>query len=153
MPKSRLWKETIKTLTAITAILILSLVMIAVAFAIIVEQPIKANEGGTIDIVAGIKFIVPPGALERDTTIRVKMVQNRNKTMFKFGPAGLKFKKAVKLQATTGAINDAAEFNLYYAPNNERPDNYTEVITPERTSDGTIQWSLNHFSIYYYRRR
>lgn len=132
-------------------ILLISLVA-AIALAAVASGYIKAGKGGTIVIEEGIQLVVPPGALSEDTNIKVKMVRNTNKTTFDFSPEGLVFRKPVELRATYAAISDAASFNLYFAPDPSNPDYYTEVITPVEYDWG-VTWYLNHFSLYYYRRR
>ena len=80
------------------------------------------------------------------------MVRNINKTTFNFEPHGIVFNKPVQLWATKDAIWDANGYILYFAPDESKPDDYAEEIHAD-IFDGEVKWHLDHFSLYYYRRR
>jgi hypothetical protein len=151
MLNATLWKRTAQ---ALAAILVLSALLTAtIALAGSVEsKSIRANKGGVITIEEGIELRIPRGALEENTVISVKMVQNANKTTFRFEPHGLEFNIPVELWATKNAISDAESYVLYYALDEKDPDNYTEAIHAD-IFGGEVSWYLDHFSLYYYRRR
>ena len=151
MPMAFLQKRSTQIL-AITLTLSLLLVTTMTVLAAIGQAPIKADKGGTIIIDDDTRLIIPAGALEKNTLIRIKMVSNNNKLTFAFTPKGLQFKKPVQLQKSKASMNDAEGFTLYFAPDEDKLDNYSETIHPDIDSKN-VKWNLNHFSIYYYRRR
>ena len=120
-----------------------------------VVQNIKAAEGGVINVISGIQFVIPAGALVKDTNIQLKITKTSEMTMFVCEPKGTKFKPSAKLQAKWEAVSDAKEKTptLYYGEVLSNGKAKTlEAIQPE-TSEGGVSWNIDHFSIYYYVRR
>jgi len=135
-----------------TMLVFLLLVIVTIAIAAQGEGYIIAKEGGTVIIDNDTQLVIPKNALKEDTLITAKVVYNKNKVKFEFEPEGLVFKKGVYLQKSLDAMGDADGFTLYYAPDPNDLDNYTEEIEPD-VSEDNVTWSLEHFSIYYHRRR
>jgi hypothetical protein len=129
-------------------IAILALFLIAVtAFA--VEQLIIAEEGGVITITEGVYLIVPPEALDEDTMISAEASVKGKRVCFEFGPEGLTFNKPAKLGMTWDTVilllsNGVYDFMLYGEDGSQ--------ITPRITERGIV-YNIEHFSLYYFRRR
>ena len=151
MQRTFLQKKSTQILTVTLALCLLLLTTMTV-LAVIGQAPIKANKGGTIIIDDDTRLIIPGGALEKNTHIRVKMVNNSNKLTFAFTPEGLHFKYPVQLQKSKASMSDSEGFTLYFAPDERDLDSYSETIYPDIDNEN-VTWSLKHFSIYYYRRR
>lgn len=144
-------KRSTKVLMVI--LFVSAFVAATIAYGSVGQGPIKADKGGVICIDEDTKLIIPAGALSKNTRIRVKMVQNDNKVTFDFEPEGIQFNKPVYLQKKLLSMWDAEwGFALYYAPDPDDLEQYTEVIEPV-LDNSDIKWPLDHFSLYYYRRR
>lgn len=134
-------------------LVMLLLVIVTIAFADNKgEGYIIAKDGGTIVIDDDTCLVISKNALEHDTFITAKVVYSPGKTLFYFEPEGLVFNKRVYLQKSKASMKDAGGRTLYYAPDESNPDNYTEEIKPKMGGD-SVKWFLEHFSLYYHRRR
>ena len=145
-----LWRKAAQASAAILAFLLVMAVTIALAAE--VGSYIEANKGGTIIIDDDTCLIIPRKALEHDTLITAKVTYGGGKVKFKFKPEGLVFRKCVYVQKSMAAMQDALGYTLYYAPDEDNPDNYTETIKPKMKKEN-VTWALKHFSLYYHRRR
>ena len=125
--------------------LVLSLLLITtIAFA--ATELISAKKGGEINVAPGVVFAVPPKALDEDTVITVDMLEKGKRVRFEFEPSGLVFSKSASLRMTWEAVEAAdVEDLLLYAEDGS-------VIEPKTTGQG-VAYSIDHFSIYFFRRR
>ena len=128
-------------------ILVLSVLLTAMT-ALAATRLIKAKTGGTINIAPGVNFIVLPDALEENTVISADMEETEDGIDFHFGPSGTTFDPPAELRITWQAIGgrDVEDITLYGEDGEEIEEE------PEITPWGVI-WYIEHFSIYYYRRR
>ena len=146
-----LWKRLAQASAATLAFLLL--MAAAMAFASKGDGYIKAKKGGIIIIDDDTRLIIPHKALKDDTFITAKVVIKDKRVDFHFEPEGLVFEKHVYLQKSKAAMKkDALGYTLYYAPDEDNPDNYTETIHPKIDKEN-VEWTLEHFSLYYHRRR
>jgi hypothetical protein len=144
-----------RSVQALAAILVLSVLLTTtIALAAAKQKFIRGNKGGTVTISRAVQLVVPPGAVDKNTYIQAEMVRTTERVIFKFRPEGLVFKEGIpaELQADLKAVSDAVDLKLYFAPDEADPDNYTEVIYPDITDEKAV-WRIEHFSIYYFRRR
>ena len=115
------------------------------------------KDGGYIEIDAGIYLVVPPQALKADTEIGARMKRDKKdrKTKFYFIPPGLEFHRSAELQATWEAIYDAEEGEPELQYGVEIDGVVYDVGSPAPPSIETwgVRWKIDHFSLYYYRRR
>jgi len=113
--------------------------------------------GGYIHVNKDIYFVVPAGALKDDVKIGVRMKRDKKdrKTKFYFSPEGLEFSIPAAIQAYWKSIDDAEEENpgLQYAVEVDKVIyKVGSEIKPEIEAWG-VTWKIDHFSLYYYRRR
>jgi hypothetical protein len=137
-----LWKRA----KALSVVLVLSLLLTAtLAFA--ATKLIKAKNGGTINIGPGVNFVIPPEALKVDTVISADMEWTDDYIYFHFGPSGTEFDTPAELRITWQAIDDMGLADLrLYTENGEE-------IEYEIRKWGMVSYYIEHFSLYYYRRR
>jgi len=149
MLKQISWKRETRALVLIMFLTVLLTAAITSAGGI-KSKYIRVHRGGVITLDEGVKLVIPPRALEEDTKISAHMVRNTQKIMFKFKPKGIVFNKPLELWATLEAIKGAASLTLYYALDggSEPIEEIEPVIGDEEAT-----WYLNHFSLYYFRRR
>lgn len=138
---------------SVTMITFLMFFAVTLALAVVVSEKINAKKGGTINIDEGVELVIPPGALDKNTEITVRMERDDKKMVFEFWPGGLVFNKPVELKATYEALSGIKDLNLYLVSDpNSITKNYIEKIRPVKYDWGVV-WYLDHFSIYYYRLR
>ena len=127
-------------------ITILSVFLATEAFA--VSRFITADEGGTIDLAEGVSLIIPPGALEEDTMIRAHVVLNRNRICYTFEPDGIVFNKPAKLVVSWEVLEDAGvkDLNLY-------GEDGKRIKPKILKKEESWAYRIEHFSLYYHRRR
>jgi hypothetical protein len=123
-----------------------------IVFAAANKERVKAKNGAIIYIDSDTRLIVPPGAMDKDVAIKVKLSQSKKNVKFKFEPEGIKFRVPIYLQKSRESMEDAESCILYYAPDEKNIERYTEQIKPKVKGDNIV-WELEHFSLYYYRRR
>lgn len=106
---------------------------------------VSADEGGTVSVYTGLSIVIPPGALDEDTSISAELEWKRKSIKYRFFPSPMTFNVPVELRATWSCVEAMGlkDFVLY---------GEGEQIEPEVTEDGLI-WQIPHFSLYYYRRR
>ena len=126
-------------------ILILALsIFLTAAIALAVTKLIVAEEGGMVNISKGAVLLIRPGALEEDTVISANVVRKSEIVCFYFEPSGTEFQIPVELCLSWFFVGDAEELTLY--------GDDGEEIEPTIYSWG-VRYYIEHFSLYYYRRR
>ncbi len=126
---------------------ILFLVMLLSATtALAATKFIEADEGGAIRIARGAWLLIPPGSLEEDTLVSANRRQTKNRIYFDFEPGGTPFAqdKPAQLWISWRYIRKLDDLILYEEDGSE--------IMPH-FSGGWMKYELNHFSLYYFRRR
>lgn len=135
-----------RVLQVFTLVMVLSALLSLEAFA--VSRLIKADEGGVINIAEGVSLIIPPNALEEDAVVHARVSIKKNQICYNFGPDDIVLNRPVKLVVSQQILEDAGvdDLNLY-GEDGER-------IKP-RTSkkEETVTYKIDHFSLYYHRRR
>lgn len=136
-----------KRAQALAVILILSVLLTATT-ALAATKFVKADKGRVIHIAPGVKLVIPPEALEEDTVVSADMEKTDDYIDFYFGPSRTKFAKPAELRITWQAISrmDVDDLTLY------NTDGKEIEIEPDIKSWGVIYY-IDHFSLYYYRRR
>jgi hypothetical protein len=130
---------------ALAAILVLSILLTA-TIALAATNLIRADKGGEIKIDRGVTFVVPPGALEKDTVISVDMKWTKDRICFYFGPDGTTFDPSAELRISWYAVSKMSMVDpILYGESGEK------VIPQIKNYEGV--WHVPHFSIYYFRRR
>lgn len=118
-----------------------------------VSLPIQADSGGLIPIQSNgynHAFVVEADGLDEDKVISVKAgkakINGKDMVEFDFGPDGLVFKKASKLQFDIGELNpNAVSAKLYYYD----PQASAWVLQAEsKVKKGVAEFNINHFSRY-----
>lgn len=121
--------------------------------AVSVSQDISASDGGVIAISKdgyNHAFIVAKDGLDADATISAKVeseyINGKKAVVFEFGPDGLVFNEASKLEFDIGAINvKATSAYLYYFD----PKVGEWVLqSAQRVDKGLVTFDINHFSKY-----
>ena len=135
--------DTILRRRAQALVLVLSLVL-SVTAVFAATELIEAKKGGTINIAPGVRLVIRPGALEEDTAISADMIQKRDRILFRFKPSRTEFLKPAELRIHWQAIEDVEDLILYGEDGEE--------IEPEIRGWGT-KYYIEHFSLYYFRRR
>ena len=126
----------------------LLLVNITIIFA--ATSYISADKGGTICLSEEVCLRILPRAMDQDTEIGASVVEQKHRkeewVYFHLEPDGLNFrdKKPARLCASWESVGDTAELTLYGQDG--------EVIEP-RTKGCGVEWYIDHFSLYYFRRR
>lgn len=132
-----------KRAQVLSLILVLSVLLI-VTSAFAATKFIKARSGGVVRIDRGVRLVIRPRALEEDTVISANMIQEQNRICFHFGPDDTEFLKPAELCVSWRAIDDVDDLTLYGEDNEE--------IKPEVKRWG-VKYYIEHFSLYYFRRR
>lgn len=130
----------------LATILVLSVFLIATA-ALADTKLIIAKKGGVVNIAEGIELVIRPGALENDTIVSAYMIQKRKRVIFSFGPDDTEFEKPARLCMSWAAVEalGTLESLTLYGENGER-------IEP-RIKGWGVEYPIEHFSLYYHRRR
>lgn len=121
--------------------------------AVEVSQQIPAATGGVIAISQdnyNHAFVVSKDGLDKDETISAKVqsdyVNGKKAVIFEFGPDGLVFKEASKLQFDIAAVNvRASSAYLYYF--DPKVGNWV-LQSVVRVNNGVAVFDINHFSKY-----
>ena len=120
---------------------------------LLVEKDISAEDGGVILINRDVyqhSFAVQPGAISSDTKISVKSYKEKvngvDAIVFEFGPDGLVFSEAAKLNFQMGELDSRAGSAklLYYDPNAKG----WVLQANQSVVDGHVNFSIYHFSKY-----
>ena len=130
----------------LTLIIVLSILLTAMT-AIAASKLITAKKGGTIDIAPGVKLVIRPNTLEEDTVISASMsIESNGDITYEFGPDDIDFSKPVELIISKRVLKDAKikDFVLYGADGEE--------IRAKKSKKELI-YKIEHFSLYYHRRR
>jgi hypothetical protein len=137
-----------KRAQALALILILSVLLITMA-ALAATKSIKARRGGVISIDKGVCFRIRPGSLEGDTTISADMVVEEDSICFYFGPDGTTFDPPAEIIIAWPALGEfihlgVHDLTLYGGDGSE---------TKPRMRMWGAKYPIEHFSVYYFRRR
>ena len=135
----------------LTSILILSILLTAATVFAALES-IEADKGGVIEVSEGVRLVISPGGLAADAEVLGVMNTDEDGNIsFTFlayeegdPEASIALEKPALLYVSQDVVGNAGKAKLY--------GENGEVIKPER-SDGGLIYSLDHFSLYYYRRR
>lgn len=133
--------------TLLAFVSVLLIVLIATT-ALAATRLIKAEKGGVISMGKGAKLVIAPEALEEDTVISAEMEKTEKALEFYFGPRGTDFDPPAELRITWQALGgrDVEDITLYDEDGGEIDED------PEIRNWGVV-FHIDHFSIYYYRRR
>jgi hypothetical protein len=134
-----------KRARVLALILVLS-VLLTAATAFAATVFIRAKRGGRVNIAEGVELVIPPRALAEDTFISAYVRQRWDRVIFYFGPDGTEFSKPANLYISWQAVRRAGveDFTLY-GPGGLK-------IEPTVKGWG-LKYEIDHFSLYYYRRR
>ena len=134
-----------KRAKALALILFLSVFLIATT-ASAATRFIRADEGGAVRITSGAWLLIPAGSLEEDTLISANMKRTHNYLYFRFNPSGTVFDpdKPAQLCLAWWRLQGLESFVLYGKDGSE--------VTPEFRWWG-VKYDVDHFSLYYFRRR
>ncbi len=117
------------------------------------EKVISADDGGQIDITHEEychEFVIAPASIDDDTEISVKttkeIINGRDAIVFEFGPDGLVFSEAAKLDFEMGDLDSAARTAtlLYFDP---KANDWVVQATKD-VSLGEVEFDIYHFSKY-----
>lgn len=110
------------------------------------KKLVMARKGAHINLRDGVDLGIPAGALSEDKVVTWRKVITDDKVEIHLIPDGLKFSPPAVLEVTKQFLNGIGrvERDLFGPDDKEVPG----VDYP-----GRLQYDLNHFSIYYYRRR
>lgn len=133
-----------KRAQVLALILVLSVLLIA-ATAFAATELIRAKRGGTVDVAPGVSLVIKPGALEEDTVISANMRVKRDRITFRFGPRGTEFSKPAVLRISWQAIDGVGDLTLHGEKGEE--------IEPAKITGQGVKYHIEHFSVYYFRRR
>jgi len=126
---------------------VMSVFLIAVA-AVAATELIDAKRGGRIEIDEGLTLTILPKALSENTEISVNIKERENGQLvfLQFEPDGLTFadNKPARLFASRDFIGEGSDLTLYTSDGT--------AIKPKPKRHGA-EWELDHFSLYYFRRR
>ncbi|MBD3183845.1 hypothetical protein GF312_16290 [Candidatus Poribacteria bacterium] len=117
------------------------------------ESKVTAEDGGKIKIARGVTFWIPPESLKTDTPIYADMWREKKFIVFEFGPDGTKFRRPAELRIQWQSIRDASNFVLY-GEKGEQIKPEINIISYKRSAINIeLVYKIEHFSIYYFRRR
>jgi len=134
-----------KRIQVVALILVVSL-FLAVTATLATTKLIKAKNGGKLNIASGeAKLVIPPGALEEDTVISADMIEEGEYIYFQFEPDGLTFAEPATLMISQSVI-DKLEDTILYGPGSLE-------ILPGYSNRKWMEYQIDHFSLYYFRRR
>jgi hypothetical protein len=139
---------TLKRRAQVLAAILILAVLLTATTAFAATRFIKAKRGGTIRMDRGVWLVIRPGALEEDAVISADMYMTEDSISFEFGPSGTEFDRPAELRVTWQAIGgrDVEDVALYGEDGEEIEEE------PEIRRWGVV-WYIEHFSLYYYRRR
>ena len=120
------------------------LVIVTATVALATTKLIRAKGGGVINVARGVKLVVKPGSLEEDTEISADLVDEEERICLYFGPDGTQFLRPAILRVNEHVFEGIDDLVLY--------GEYGEEIEPEIRPWGA-QYAIDHFSLYYFRRR
>lgn len=113
-----------------------------------VSVPITAAQGGTVADKAGsVSLVIPPGALEKDTTITLAVGASAADTIanvYDFGPDGLKFVKPVALEIKATVPSGKTAAIAYESSGTWKTVSGSTVDATK----GTVKASTDHFTKY-----
>jgi hypothetical protein len=140
-----------KRAQALALILVLSVLLVA-ATAFAATEIIRAKRGGVVCVGPGVSLEIKPRGLEEDAIVSADMKVKRNRISFSFSAVALddgddvELTKPAVLCVSQRVANDLEDLTLY--------GKNGEEIEPVRTTrHGAECYLLEHFSIYYFRRR
>lgn len=131
-------------------ILALSVILVA-ATAFAVTEIIKAKKGGRIDVAPGVSLVIKPGGLAEDAMVSATMKVKRNRICFSFSAAAVddgndvELTKPAVLYVSWRALDGVEDLTLYGEDGEE--------IEPAKATQWAAEYYIDHFSLYYFRRR
>lgn len=139
-----------KRAQALALILVLSVLLVA-ATAFAATEIIKAKRGGVVCVGPGVSLEIKPRGLEEDAIVSADMKIKRNRISFSFSAVALddgddvELTKPAVLCISWQAIGGVEDLTLY--------GEHGEEIEPAQTTKRVVKYYVDHFSIYYFRRR
>lgn len=139
-----------KRAQVLTLILVIS-VLVTAATAFAVTSIIEAKKGGKIGVAPGVLLVIKPGGLEEDAVVSANMKVKGNRTCFSLNAAALDdgddvdLTKLAVLNVSWEAIDGVEDLILYGQDGEE--------IEPAKTTRWGVKYYIEHFSLYYFRRR
>lgn len=134
----------------LTTILILSILLTAATVFAAIEF-ITVAEGGSVSIAKGVELVIVPNGLADDANVLGEMYEDEDGNLsfvfmaYKNTPNNsVALTKPALLYVSRSVIKGLKDTILY-------GDNGEEIV-PEK-SGNELKYSLDHFSLYYYRRR
>jgi hypothetical protein len=134
----------LKSKTRLVSLIAVLSVFLVITTAFAATKLIVAEDGGVVDIDTGVSLVIYANALSEDTVISATMVKDEDTADFEFGPSGTQFSTPAELCISWQVISDAESLTLYGESG--------EVIQPQIQGWG-VKYPIEHFSLYYYRRR
>jgi hypothetical protein len=146
-----------KTILTLSLCLFITSLFIGIVFA--ATKMIEAKEGGTIKIRDGVYFVIPPGALEKDTKITANMSSRqieqqgigRKQLVFTFEPSGTIFdpEKPAELHIDKKFFEEENADDIVICEDSGEEE--IPVVNKDNPDELIIY--IDHFSSYYYPRR
>lgn len=132
----------------LTTVLILSILMTAATVLAAVEF-ITAAAGGSVSVAKGVELVIVPDGLAKDANVLGEMYTDEDGNISFIFDAynknnSIKLTKPAQLYVSRNLVKGLKDLTLY--------GENDEEIVPEKTNRG-LKYSLDHFSLYYYRRR
>jgi hypothetical protein len=139
-----------KRAQVLVLILVLS-VLVTAATAFAATRIIRAKKGGKIDVAPGVSLVIKPGGLAEDAVVSAYMKVKRNRICFSLNAAALddgddiELTKPAALNVSWLAIHGVEDLTLY--------GQNGEEIEPAKKTRWGVRYDIEHFSLYYFRRR
>ena len=130
--------------------LVLSVLLIA-ATVFAATEVIEAKKGGRIDVAPGVSLVIKPRGLAEDAVVSANMKVKRNRIRFSFSAVALdddddvELTKPAVLRVSWRVIDSVEGLTLYGEDG--------EQIEPDKTTGWGVKYYIEHFSLYYFRRR
>lgn len=107
---------------------------------------IRADVGGNINLKDGVHLRIPAGALDEDVNIETSKTISDRKASITLKPDGIQFATPVELEVSLKFLDSIEGVDRDLIGPDEEP-------IPGLLSGNKLLYLLDHFSIYYYRRR
>jgi hypothetical protein len=128
----------------LTLVFVLSAILIATVYGDV--KLITAKKGGTVRAERGAELVIPPRALAEDTVISAELDIQNDTIYLLFGPHGTEFNPSATFKVSWTLIKKyGIDDYTAYGPGGE-------ILVPELTKKG-LEYEIQHFSLYYFRRR
>jgi hypothetical protein len=140
----------LKKRTQILALILVVSVLLTATTILAATKFIEAKKGGVIRIARGVCFRVPPNSMEKDDTISADVVLEKDRVCFYFEPDGTTFDPPAQLMIVWPTLArlihlGVRDLTLYYEGDGSG--------TKPRMRAWGAKYPIEHFSIYYFRRR